>query len=257
MHFYFREHCNPSSNLNGWFLLVGSSVSCNLFRQWEFEQNPSMFKENLTNLATANSLQEKNLHRTLNSPLKFQMIYQLYLKRRKQSLTTENTFGCGPTTCAILQVLLILSLDDAINTCILCYHFYFDNLFLDPKTKALSLVVWWKKKHSISMKNVKLGQTPVGPLTGATAKKTTRSSARLCCAFFKWDFSSGKRLKTCRAWQACGVLSGMGFWRERSVLLLLFFHTAQQWLVDSATLYFMFLNSFRNIKFQCNMTVLP
>lgn len=54
---------------------------------------------------------------------------------------------------------------------------------------------------------------PVGPLTGATAKKTMRSSARLCCAFFKWDFSSGKRLKTCRVWQACralwnGILKG-------------------------------------------------
>lgn len=182
------------------------------------------------------------------------MIYQLCLKRRKQSLTTENTFGCGPTTCAILHVLLILSLDDAINTRILCYHFYFDNLFLDPKTKALSLVVWWKKKKTaFPWKMSILAKAPVGPLTGATAKKTMRSSARLCCAFFKWDFSSGKRLKTCRVWQACGVLSGMGFWRERSVVVLLFFHTAQQWLVDFATLYFMFLNSFRNVKFQRNM----
>lgn len=37
-------------------------------------------------------------------------------------------------THAILEVLLIPSVDDAINTHILCYHFYFDNLFLDPKT---------------------------------------------------------------------------------------------------------------------------
>lgn len=126
--------------------------------------------------------------------------------------------------------------------------------FLTQKQKLYHWLSDEKKKNTaFPWKISNLAKAPVGPLTGATAKKTMRSSARLCCAFFKWDFSSGKRLKTCRVWQACGVLSGMGFWRERSVVVLLFFHTAQQWLVDFATLYFMFLNSFRNVKFQCNM----
>lgn len=195
-----------------------------------------MLKENLTNLATANSLQEKNLHCTLHSPLKFQMIYQLYLKRRKQSLTTENTFGCGPTMRAILEVLLILSLDDAINTRILCYRFYFDNLFLDPKTKALSWLSDEKNPLHFHEKCRSWPKHPVGPLTGATAKKTMRSSTRLYCAFFKWDFSSGKRLKTCRVWQACGALCGTGFWGERSVCVVL-----QWWFpVDFATLFYAF-----------------
>lgn len=146
-----------------------------------------MFKENLTNLATANSLQGKNLHRTLNSPLKFQMIYQLYLKRRKQSLTTESTFGCGPTTCAILQVLLILSLD-AINTHILCYHFYFDNLFLDPKTKALSLVVWWKKPTAFPWKMSSLAKAPRWPPDRSHCQKDNAFLRSLVLCFLQVGF---------------------------------------------------------------------
>lgn len=120
-----------------------------------------------------------------------------------------------------------------------------------PKNKSFIMDVWWKKPPLHFHEKCRAWpKHPAGPLTGATAKKTMRSSTRLCCAFFKWDFSSGKRLKTCRVWQACGALSGMGFWGKRLVcVVLLLFHTSQQWPVDFATLYFMFLKGFRNFKY--------